>query len=111
MEIHSLVILNMLTLPTSPFIPHGCLVLMSSLLSSNPFVFVFSGASNMVTGETKSFFSFAKSVSQKHSLSSIFEGNSTCLHASYWNTSHLRCMCLSGLFISAVVAGGEGQPY
>lgn len=30
----------------------------------------------MVTGETKSFFSFAKSVSQRCSLSSTFEGNS-----------------------------------
>lgn len=31
----------------------------------------------MVTGETKSFFSFAKSVSQRCILLSTFEGNST----------------------------------
>lgn len=40
-----------------------------ALHSVNPFIFVFSGASNMVTGETKSFFSFAKSVSQTCRLS------------------------------------------
>lgn len=36
---------------------------------SKSFIFVISGASNMVTGETKSFFSFAKSVSQTCGLS------------------------------------------
>lgn len=45
-----------------------------ALHSVNPFIFVFSGASNMVTGETKSFFSFAKSVSQTCGLSFSLEG-------------------------------------
>lgn len=36
----------------------------------------------MVTGETKSFFSFAKSVSQRCSLSSAFEGNTNLLLSS-----------------------------
>lgn len=47
--------------------------------STNPFIFVFSGASNMVTGETKSFFSFAKSVSQRCSLSFSLEEKSTLI--------------------------------
>lgn len=70
----------------------------------------------MVTGETKSFFSFAKSVSQRYSLSSIFELNRTYrfYHSFAMNgiSWQIKDTGESLWFVlSTVVAGGEGQPY